>query len=173
MSGSAFDQSEAWERLEDALRETVEELPDFPGFEKRGIFRLDCAGNDKVVYEVHYAFSIETSQTSQVREEYPELLKQLWSEMGYEVHRDDVHEGLGWRDVEARRSDGVNLWYPAWDGVRLVAQSGCIDRVEDFEEPCIAPLGGVTEANDPTLKYCPDGYKSTEKAEAVAPFEDR
>lgn len=172
MSGSDFDQSAAWKYLEDALRDTVEKLPDFPGFEKRGIFRLDCADEGQVIYEIHYAFTIDASQTPQVREEYPDLLKRLWEELGYEVHRDDVDEDLGWRDLEARRSDGVNLWYSSWELVSLVAQSGCIDRVEDFEEPCIAPLGGVTEENDTALKDCPNGYKATQTADAIAPFED-
>jgi hypothetical protein len=178
-----FDQAGAWEIMEAAAAEAIEDLPDFPGFEVRTIDHLSCSSQgitdpDYVNLELTYEFSPDVSQDPLVRENYVVLLRQKWTEAGYEITTDSqngsdpVHY-----ELEAVRPDGVVYWYNAAGLTWLTIQSGCVKSTggREYNPPCPIPLGGVTRENDRATKYCdttdlvyPDEGQT---ANAVAPFE--
>ncbi|WP_199034206.1 hypothetical protein [Glycomyces salinus] len=173
-----FDQAEAYPLLEQIVRDTADGLPDFPGFGRRRYMNEeDCSqiGSQYegwVSIEIRYVFSAEDSVTDLVRVEYTNLLRQMWTESGYDLHRDDGN-GDGPGSMEARRPDGVNLWWTvAGDegGVSLTLQSGCVQSTPGFEKPdYIAPAGGVPLEED----LAADRMKPSPEpsADAIAPFE--
>lgn len=162
VSEPVLDQSEAWPRLEEAVRETVAALPDFPGFETRAIHELGCVEPDHVKYELSYCFSMADSATGAVRRDYTTILKQHFPTIGYEVH-DERYDRRGRPlGLQAVGTDGVNVWYRILGLVSITAQSGCVRRVEDYEPYCPRPLGGVTRERDAALDFAKRGYADEE-----------
>lgn len=173
-----FDQSEAWTRLEAAAAEAIEGLPDFPGFQERSLMVMGCGERDQydvqwVSLELSYLFSEELSADPLTRETYLNLLREKWTDAGYDVHRDTKTSGEPPHyALEAMRPDGINYWYRAAGYTGLTLQSGCVKKVEDWAPECPEPLGGVAAENDyTTQKYCTTEDSTTEEADAVAPFE--
>jgi hypothetical protein len=167
-----FNRGEAFLRMDEAIAQTIEGLPNFPGFQERTTLALGCSEEGRESYEINYTFPEDTIGAELVTKEYFPVLKEHWSSQGWEVHgeRDDVDGNIA--DIQATRPDGVNVWYSNMLGQAVIhAQVAC---VEDEGEPvCGPPLGGVLPENDRT-KYCtletPDDSES-ETADAVAPFE--
>lgn len=172
-----FDDSTAWVRMEEAVAEAIAGLPEFPGFEERRMLELACKHNGEVNedytrFELTYAFSAEDSATDLVHEEYVRLLREQWSEAGYDIHRDEsVGEDPTFYDVEARRPDGVNYWLTAAHYTSLTIQSGCVKK-SGKSSHCPSPLGGVTPENDIAGQLaCGTAYDDpTEEADAIALF---
>ncbi|WP_026924434.1 hypothetical protein [Glycomyces arizonensis] len=166
-----FNRGEAFLRMDEAIAQTIEGLPDFPGFQDRTTLKLDCSEEGRESYEINYTFPEETIGSDLVTKEYFTVLKEHWSSLGWEIHgeRDDVDGNIA--DIQATRPDGVNIWYSNMLGQAVIhAQVACVEAEGD--PVCGPPLGGVTPENDHT-KYCtletPDDSTS-ETAEAIAPF---
>lgn len=174
-----FDESTAWTRMEDAAAEAIAGLPDFPGFEERMMLELSCkhdgeVDEDRVRFELTYMFSAEDSATDLVHEEYVRLLRERWTEAGYDVHRDEAYgEDPVFYDLEATRPDGVNYWLVAANYTSLTIQSGCVEKSAE-PSACPPPLGGVPPENDIAGRQACGGVydEPTEPAKAVAPFEE-
>lgn len=176
-----FDQSEAYQIMEDAFQENIEYLDDFPGFESRGYSTSVCENPDRsetgfVRIEITYRFSSEDSDSDLVRHDYFEALEKAWDEAGYDIHRVDISDDGEVKDVEARRPDGVNYWFRVWDRVVLTIQSGCV-RETGIDEPYIPPVGDVPPENDRTHAeqrgHDPDAEDTPtedESADAINPF---
>lgn len=177
-----FDQSEAYQIIEDAFHENIEYLDDFPGFNQRIYRTRECENPDRsstgfVRIEIQYRFSEEVSQTDLVRDDYFEQLKEAWDGAGYDVHREDITEDEEFKDLEARRPDGVNYWYRAWGIASLTIQSGCVQET-GIDEPYIPPAGNVPPENDrrhaEERGHDPDSDEHTpsddESADAINPF---
>lgn len=174
-----FDQSTAWDRIEEAAAESIDGLPDFPGFKVRILQKLECTHNGQadeeyVNLELSYQFSEEISNDPLVRETYLAHFREQWQEAGYDIHRDtQVGDDPPHYALEARRSDGVNYWYRVGRLAVLKIQSGCVKVVEGWPSACPDPLGGVTPENDRAAKrYCETGEEAetSEEADAIAPF---
>lgn len=166
-----FNRSEAFLRMDEAAAQTIEGLPDFPGFQSRTTLKLDCSEEGRESYEIKYLFPESTIGSDLVTKEYFAVLKEYWSSLGWEVHgeRDDVDGNIS--DIQATRPDGVNVWYSNLLGQAIIhSQVACVEA--EGEPVCDPPLGGVTPENDST-KDCvvkdPEGSAS-ETAEAIAPF---
>lgn len=171
-----FDQSEAWDRMEAAVAESVEGLTDFPGFEVRMLTTSGCSHNGKtdedyVNLELTYQFSAEDSATTLVHETYVGEFREQWTEAGYDIHRDETR-GSDYLHhiIEARRPDGINYWYTAANLATLVVQSGCVKKAGVWPSSCPEPIGGVTDDRAPQAE-CNDIGESSEGTDAVAPFE--
>jgi hypothetical protein len=173
-----FDESTAWSRMEEAAAEAIADLPDFPGFEERMMLELSCehdgeVDEDYTRFELTYMFSAEASATDLVHEEYVRLLRERWTEAGYDVHRDEAYgEDPVFHDLEATRPDGLNYWLVAANYTSLTIQSGCVEKSGE-PSACPPPLGGVPHENDIAGRQaCGGAYdEPTEEAEAIAPLE--
>lgn len=167
-----FKLDEAFLRMDEAVAETIEGLPDFPGFQKRTTLKLECPVEGRESYEINYTFPEDTIGSDLVTKEYFAVLKDFWPSLGWEVHgeRDDAHGNIS--DIQATRPDGVNVWYTNLLGQAIIhAQVACVDP--DGAPVCGPPLGGVTPENDST-KYCvveePEDTDD-ESTDAIAPFQ--
>ncbi|RRR99133.1 hypothetical protein [Glycomyces terrestris] len=168
-----FDLGEAFIRMDEAVAETIEGLPDFPGFQTRTTLKLDCPVEGRESYEINYKFPEHTIGSDLVTREYFSVLKAHWASLGWEVHgeRDDADGNIS--DIQATRPDGVNVWYSNLLGQAIIhAQVACVSP--EGEPVCGPPLGGVTPENDST-KDCivkePE-ESATETTDAIAPFGD-
>lgn len=167
-----FDRGEAFLRMDEAVAQTIEGLPDFPGFKKRTTLQLDCSEEGRESYEIKYLFPEDTIGSDLVTKEYFPALKEHWTSLGWNVHgeRDDVNGNIA--DIQATRPDGINVWYSNLLGQGVIhAQVACVEA--EGNPVCGPPLGGVTPENDST-KYCvvqaPEDTES-ESTEAIAPFD--
>lgn len=145
-----FDNHEVYPIMEQLVADAVAEFPDFPGFSERRGMRQGCPdsrGNEIegwVSIELSYAFDIPTSETEQVREEYTDILREAWTEAGYQINRDEASPTGENYNLEASRSDGITLWWRAWGLTGLTIQSGCVPIGGGDEKPdYIPPVGGV------------------------------
>ncbi|MEV3938941.1 hypothetical protein AB0K52_23585 [Glycomyces sp. NPDC049804] len=151
-----FDEAEAYPLMEQIVLDTIAELPDFPGFEKRVYLRpQDCAESlgeqyeGWVALEISYTFSDENSALPRVQTGYTPILREQWEAAGYDIHRDNIDPETGHGSLEAERPDGINLWWWVMDGVSLTVQTGCVPKTPDFDNPdYIPPAGGVLPEND-------------------------
>jgi hypothetical protein len=183
-----FDNHEVYPIMEQLVADAVAVLPDFPGFaERRGDLQecADSQGNEIegwVSIELNYAFDEPTSLTEQVREEYTDILREAWSEAGYQINRDEASPDESQYNLEVSRSDGVTLWWRVWGLTVLTIQSGCVPIGDGIEKPdYIPPAGGVPldAEHDPFGNYLdPSTYADSEPSgettdeAAVDPFED-
>jgi predicted RNase H-like HicB family nuclease len=181
-----FDNHEVYPLMEQLVADAVAVLPDFPGFsERRGT--LQSCTNERgdaiegwVSIELKYAFDEPISQTEQVREQYTDVLREAWTEAGYEITWDEASPTGEDYNLEAARSDGITLWWRVWGRTSLTIQSGCVPIGDGEEKPdYIPPAGGVLPENDPFGNYLdPSVYADetstdTETDEAaVDPFDD-
>jgi hypothetical protein len=171
-----FDESTAWTRMEEAATEAIADLPNFPGFETRKLLELSCThegqtDSDYIQFELTYTFGAEDSATNLVHEDYVNLLREQWSEAGYDVHRDEAYgQDPVFHDLEATRPDGINYWLVAANYTSLTVQSGCVKRAASSE--CPPPLGGVLPENDIAGRQtCGGAYdEPTGETEAIDPF---
>ncbi|MBO3733129.1 hypothetical protein [Glycomyces niveus] len=171
-----FDQSTAWSRMEEAAAEAIADLPDFPGFETRKLLELSCTRNGQAdeeytQFELTYTFSAEDSATDLVHEDYVNLLREQWTEAGYDIRRDEAFGEPAFYELDVTRPDGINYWFRAINYVSLTVQSGCVKTAPASE--CPPPLGGVTPENDIAgRRACGENYdEPTAEADAIAPFE--
>ncbi|QSB04415.1 hypothetical protein [Natronoglycomyces albus] len=173
-----FDQVMAYGLMEEEVRSWVETIDDFIGFETRIYRTQDCYGpqmqeTDFVRIEINYRFSRDDSKLPIVREEYLEAIREHWDKQGYNIHTEDIRGDGEFHSLEARRPDGINLWYSVANISSLKVQSGCVRGSLDIEEPYIPPAGGVPPQNDPLRNnppYEPSAEETSE--EAINPFRD-
>lgn len=171
---STYTQAEVYAPMEAEIAEIVQDLPDFPGFYSRTWSGLDCLHNGQADYdyinvEITYVFDEGTSLDPLVRQEYLDFLRSRWADQGYDVHRDEATPDGVNHSLEARRDDGINLWYRVAGLVGLTVQSGCVPVSDKSEIEYIQPAGGI-EAGGPldlVTTYFPDGIPTSE---AVSPF---
>jgi len=167
-----FNLGEAFLRMDEAVAQTIEGLPDFPGFQKRTTLALDCPEEGRESYEIKYTFPENTISSDLTTKEYFAVLKEHWPSIGWEVHGELDDSDGNISDLQAIRPDGVNIWYQNLLGQAVIhAQVACVRSEGD--PVCGPPLGGVTPENDNT-KYCtliePEESESA-STDAVAPFE--
>ncbi|WP_155829799.1 hypothetical protein [Glycomyces tenuis] len=175
---SEYTQAEAYAPMEQAVVDTIAVLPDFPGFTARSWRELPCSHNgvddpDYTNIEISYSFGKELSADPKVREDYIDVLREHWAELGYTT-RTDEGDGAGFHDLSVKREDGIALWYKVWDMVGLVVQSGCVPVSDKGEIEYIPPAGGIEPGSDGDIveEYFPDGIPTEETSdEAVAPFD--
>jgi hypothetical protein len=150
---SKYVESEVFVPMEAEVADTVAALPDFPGFESRSWNEMPCSHNgadssEYVNIEIRYGFDDADSLTPTVRETYVDTLRQRWSDLGYDIHRDQPTPDGEHYALEARREDGINLWYRVMGGVSLLVQSGCVPRSDPGEIEYISPAGGITPGGE-------------------------
>ncbi|MEV3938940.1 hypothetical protein AB0K52_23580 [Glycomyces sp. NPDC049804] len=152
-----FNNDEVYPLMEQLVAEAVEVLLDFPGFvERRGLFHECTDERDNPIdgwgsIELKYAFSDSASLTEQVRQEYTDILRDAWTEAGYEISWDEASPDGSQYNLEASRSDGIVLWWRVLGRTSLTIQSGCVPLAGDDVHPdtYIPPIGGVLPENDP------------------------
>jgi hypothetical protein len=152
-----FNNNEVYPLMEQLVADAVAVLPDFPGFvERRGLFHECTDEQDNPIdgwgsIELKYAFSDAASLTAQVREEYTVLLREAWTEAGYEITWDEASADGSQYNLEAARSDGIVLWWRVLGRTSLTIQSGCVPLAGDDVHPdeYLPPIGGVLPENDP------------------------
>lgn len=177
-----FDLSEAFLRMDEAVAETIAGLPDFPGFQTRTTLKLECAEEGYESYEMNYTLPEDTIGDELVTQEYVEVLKEYWPSINYEVHDEREYPDGTPKALEARRADGINVWYSNMLG-QIVIHSQAICVRAEGHAVCGPPLGGVAPENDNT-KGCTvepadwaseatDAASTTESAtsEMMAPFQ--
>ena len=172
-----YDQAGAYGPMEQAVREAVRVLPDFPGFVARGWHELPCSHNgiydpDYTNIEIRYSFGRELSDDPMIRGEYIDVLRDHWEEQGYAVRTDDG-DGAGSYNLSVTREDGISLWYKVWGIVSLVVQSGCVPVCDVSGIEYIPPAGGIEPGSDGdgVKDYFPEGIPSGKtSADAIAPF---
>ncbi|WP_155830292.1 hypothetical protein [Glycomyces tenuis] len=173
-----YTQAEAYAPMEAVAAEAVESLTDFPGFEQRSWGEMPCSHNgiddpDYTNIEIDYSFSLEVSETDQIREDYVEELREYWTAQGYEITRDEesTYDDRLDRNLVVRTDDGITLWYRVAGYVGLVIQSGCVPVSDLSEIEYVPPIGGIEPGGegDKLDRYFPDGIP-TDQAAAVDPF---
>jgi hypothetical protein len=173
-----FDQAEAYPLLEQTVLDTIAELPDFPGFATRGYMKEeDCAQLGEqyegwVAIEIYYTFSQEHAESALVRTDYTNKLRQMWTDAGYDIHRDTLSSN-DTGSIEAERPDGVNLWWGVAGGVSLTLQTGCVPSTPEFDKPdYIPPAGDVPPGGDKAMLggMMKTPSESESSADAIAPF---
>jgi hypothetical protein len=175
-----YTQAEAYRPMEAAIAEAVEALPEFPGFSERFWSEMPCSHNglddpDYTSIEITYRFSEEVSASDLVRTEYLDVLRDHWTQLGYEISLDESKERADGRvdhNLTADRQDGIVLWYKMWGIVSINAQSGCVPVSDKGDIEYIAPTGGIEpgSAGDGIIEaYFPDGIP-TDQAAAIDPF---
>jgi hypothetical protein len=145
---SEYTEAQAFAPMVAEVAETVAALPDFPGFDSRSWNELPCSHNgidnqDYVNIEIRYGFDDAASASPLVRETYVDTLRERWTELGYDIHREETTPDGEHTAIEARREDGINLWYRVAGGVSLLVQSGCVPKSEPGEIQYIPPAGGI------------------------------
>jgi hypothetical protein len=176
---ATYTEAESFGPMEAEVAEIVAELPDFPGFNSRSWNELPCShgGIDNAEYvnvEIRYGFDEAESATTTVRETYVSSLRERWTDLGYDIHRDEASGTGKFYSLEARRDDGINLWYSVATGVSLLVQSGCVPKSDPSEIEYIAPAGGLVPGSEwDTIDI--EGVQGVPEApteEAVSPFEE-
>jgi hypothetical protein len=177
---SEYTQAEAYAPMEAVAAESVGSLSDFPGFEQRLWAEMPCSHNgiddpDYTNIEIRYKFSLEVSETDQVREDYVDRLREHWTAQGYEIVRDEesTYGDRLDRNLVVRTEDGITLWYGVAGYVALMIQSGCVPVSDPSEIEYVPPTGGIEPGGegDDVSRYFPDGIP-TDQAAAVDPFAD-
>ncbi|THV26791.1 hypothetical protein [Glycomyces paridis] len=183
-----FDNHEVYPIMEQLVADVVAVLPDFPGFAERRGTRHSCPdekGNEIegwVSIELSYSFDIPTSETEQVREQYTDLLREAWTEAGYQITWDEASPDESQYNLSASRGDGITLWWRVWGLTGITIQSGCVPIGNGDEKPAyIPPADGVPldaehdpfgNALDPSVYAVAESSDETTDAAAVAPFTD-
>lgn len=176
---AVYTEAEAFAPMEAEVADIVASLPDFPGFYTRSWNEMVCSHNgidngDYVNIEIRYGFADADAATGTVRNTYVSKLRERWTDLGYEIRRDEA-SGTG-KDysLEARRDDGINLWYSVATKVTLYVQSGCVPKSDPSEIEYIAPTGGV-DAGSQRDNIRIDGFEGMPEAPsetATDPFQE-
>lgn len=168
---SAYTQAEAYPPMEQAIADTIEILPDFPGFTYRSWRELPCSHNgidnsDYTNIEISYGFGEELSTDPKIRETYVDVLREHWAELGYTT-RTDEGDDTGFYNLSVKREDGIALWYSVWGLVNLIVQSGCVPVSDIDEIEYVPPAGGIEPGSDGDIvdRYFPDGIPTEETTE--------
>jgi hypothetical protein len=176
---TAYNEAEAFAPMEAEVADTIAVLPEFPGFDSRSWNELPCSHNgiddsDYVNIEIRYGFDDADSATPLVRETFVDVLRERWTELGYDIHRDEPSATGKYYALEARRDDGINLWYRVATGVTLLVQSGCVPKSDPGEIQYLPPAGGLVPGSEwDTIDI--DGVQGLPEApseEAVSPFSE-
>lgn len=176
---TVYTEAEAFAPMEAEVAEIAASLPDFPGFYTRSWNEMPCSHDgiddeDYVNIEIRYGFDDADSATSNVRDTYVSKLRERWTDLGYDIHRDEPSPTGKNYSLEARRDDGINLWYSVATKVTLYVQSGCVTRSDPSEIAYIAPTGGV-DAGSQRDNIRIDGFEGMPEAPsetATAPFQE-
>lgn len=176
---SNYTQAEVYAPMEAEVAEIVAALPDFPGFFSRSWSSVGCSHNgqdnyDYINVEINYTFDEGTSQEPLVRQEYVDVLRDYWTENGYDIHHDETTPDGVDHSIEARRDDGINFWYWVTGMVALKVQSGCVPRSDHSEIQYIPPSGGIVPGGPldimNKLEDEIQGYPEAPQEEATSPF---
>jgi hypothetical protein len=169
---SMYTQAEAYAAMEAVAADMVSVLPDFPGFERRLWLEHPCTHDgvedpDYVSVELEYTFSEADAQTTLVREEYADLLKEHWVEQGYEVELDDVIELDDRTDrslVVSNEENELQITYRVAAKVPIMITSGCMPVSDLAEFEYVPPQDGIEPGgeHDQVADFFPDGIPSEE-----------
>lgn len=167
--------------MESEVSALINQLPDFPGFSSR-IWRETMCRKDgeyteeRVAMEIEYRITGGNTADSISRENYVDTLRNLWIEQGYEITRDGTSPDGEWFNLEARRDDGITLWYNVAHAVSLFVQSGCVPASDHSDIQYIPPSGGIVPgSSDDIMNRLQDeiqGYPEEPQDEAVSPFDE-
>ena len=184
-----FSDVEAIEMMEDYVHEVIDQLPDFPGFERRSYLSTACqrasdGGTDDGYHniEIVYDFSSDDSKSDLIRHTYREEIRQYFDDQGLELHHDEAKgdEPDTRYSMAARNEDGINFWARFWPTAHFIIQSGCIEKSGELPE-YIPPAGDVSpEEDQPSLQEghwftgTPNADNNTndtdESTDAINPF---
>jgi hypothetical protein len=176
-----YTQAEVIPVMEAEVTAITAQLPDFPGFSSRSWRETTCRKDgayteDRVGMEIDYRVTDGNTVDSIARKTYVDTLRELWTEQGYEITWDETSSDGEWFELEARRDDGITLWYSVAHAVSLKVQSGCVPASSHSEIQYIPPSGGVIPGSQDDimddLKDEIQGYPEEPQEEAVSPFEE-
>lgn len=154
-----YNQTEVMPVMEEALAETVEGIPDFPGFHERQWTESSCLGGFKgqesfdefVELKITYHLGEEYFDDSETSEAIADVLRDHWVGMGFEISQ-DRETGTGeFETLSAERDDGVTLSFNGVGKLNFSAYVGCVDRTDEWD--FVPPLDGVEPENDRALEY--------------------
>jgi hypothetical protein len=174
-------QAEAIPVMEAEVAAIIGELPEFPGFSSRSWRETPCYKDgayteERVGMEIEYRIVDGNTAESLARVAYVDALRELWTEQGYEITWDEASPDGEWYNLEARRDDGVKLWYNVAHAVSLMVQSGCVPASDHSEIQYIPPSGGIIPGGpDDIMNKLKDeiqGYPEEPQEEAILPFEE-
>lgn len=136
---------------EELMSNTIRNLPTFPGFERRKWSSMNCdhgeeIDHDSVHVEVTYVFGPEASANPLARQQYVPIIRQIWSDEGYQIFRDEQTDEGDRYSIEASAPESLNLYYRVAHFVYFRIYSGCVARTDEF--PDLPALGGVLLDND-------------------------
>lgn len=136
---------------EELMSNTIRKLPSFPGFNRRKWSSLNCDHGEQfdhnsVHVEVTYVFDPDASASPLTRQQYVPLIRQIWSEEGHEIFRDEKTDQGDRHSIEASAPESLNLYYRVAHFAYFRVYSGCVARTDEF--PDIPALGGVPPEND-------------------------
>jgi hypothetical protein len=163
--------------MEQVVADTVETLPNFPGFSERVWSFVGCSSSgapseDYVGIQITYEFSEALSKDPLTRETYLGPIRDDWNDRGYTITEDEALEDH--YILSASRTDGITMSYWVAAKVVLIVQSGCVDSDDVEEIPYIPPTGGIEPGSeaDGVDRFFPDGIPSedvsTEPADAAS-----
>lgn len=178
---SKYTEAEVFAPMEAEVAAIIEVLPEFPGFNSRIWNETPCYKDgdyteERVGVEITYSFDAVMSADTLTRETYVEVLRERWTEQRYEITWDESSETGKFYNLEARREDGIKLWYAVATGTSLTVQSGCVPASDHSDIQYIPPSGSIVPGsshdimND--LKGAIQGYPEKPQEEAVSPFEE-
>jgi hypothetical protein len=175
-----YSEAEVFAPMEAEVAEIIEALPDFPGFASRSWAETPCYKDgayteDRVGVEITYVFDGTAAVDPLIRETYVDELRERWTEQGYEITWDEASATGKFYELEARREDGIKLWYSVAHGVALKIQSGCVPASDHGEIQYIPPSGGVVPGSpEDIMNHLEEeiqGYPEEPQEEAVSPFD--
>ena len=176
-----YTQAEVIPVMEAEITAITSQLPDFPGFSSRSWREAPCRKDgaytdDRVSMEIDYRVKGGNAADSVARETYVDALRDLWAGQGYEITWDETSPDGEWFNLEARRDDGITLWYSVAHAVSLKVQSGCVPASDHSEIQYIPPSGGVVPGSEEDIMNRLEdeiqGYPEEPEEEAVSPFDE-
>lgn len=145
----AFDESDVWARMEEAVTNTAATQPHFPGFEARTVEVESClyrsdAGLLTYRYDITYDLTPFPDETA--RADFTAAVRDSWNGEGYRLVLDGPGND-GTRTLSAERNDDLDLSLTLGEAPALHVRSGCLERVEE-SPPCLDPQGDLPPEAD-------------------------
>ncbi|GAB3998339.1 hypothetical protein GCM10029992_23870 [Glycomyces albus] len=133
----AYDESDVWSRMEEAVTNTAATQPHFPGFESRTVEVASClyrteAGLVTYRYEITYEMTPFPDEAAEA--DFTASVRDSWNGEAYRLVLDGPGND-GTRTVSAHRNDDIDLSLTLGESPALHLRSGCVERVEESPLP--------------------------------------